>query len=102
MMYSAKVILDSRALSRNSASSRAIPLLKLLKQVEELSSDDDAQCKIWWLEPWMWITVIVSATNWKNFFKRRYLMAVSESSKSTSGWLQYNKIFNNECADETL
>lgn len=104
-----------RMLSRNAASSRAIPTTKLLDQVQNnpfipkhwganqkgmqafsiLPSDKQQLCKTKWLkardeavktveelltiglhkqianrllEPWMWVTVIASATNWSNFF----------------------------------
>lgn len=107
-----------RAFSRNAASSRAIPIAKMIERVEqdpvlpvwwgknqsgmqaaeELSEDQIAHCKLDWrfardsavraarslsdrglhkqianrlLEPWMWITVIVSATEWQNFFHLR-------------------------------
>jgi hypothetical protein len=107
-------------LSRNSSSSRAIPVVKLLRQVRE-----DPAMPVWWgknqrgmqareeltgealerakrewlaardravaaaellagpdidlhkqisnrvLEPWMFITVLVSATEWENFYGRR-------------------------------
>ena len=111
-------IMTHRVMSRNSASSRAIPVTKLIKAVEE-----DPFIPIWWgkhqsgmqaheeldetrlkaareawlgardeavntakylnnlglhrqianrgLEPWMWITVIISATEWDNFFRLR-------------------------------
>lgn len=140
MAYEAKILLDSisptghrlttfqitfprivlaefnthRMISRNAASSRAIPLSKILQQVEE-----DPFIPIWWpknqpgmqgleeieskdefiaewlvarnnavrharllaavhksipnrlLEPWMWTTVICTATEWENFFYLR-------------------------------
>lgn len=144
MSYSAKTILDSesacgvrlttmeltyprfvhsellthRAFSRSSASSRAIPLAKMLQQVNEdpvipirwgseargmqqgaeLDAPERVVCQCEWLaardmavaqarslgeqglhkslcnrlvEPYMWITVIVSATDWQNFFRLR-------------------------------
>lgn len=107
-----------RKLSRNAASSRAIPVAKMIEQVEQdpfipihwgkaqkgmqafaeldgLSADNCLE--IWLsmrdkavaavkslseiglhkqianrlLEPWMWVTVIASATNWSNFFALR-------------------------------
>lgn len=144
MAYSARILLDSitesgerlttmelvyprfvhsefmthRLFSRNAASSRAIPIEKMIRHVRE-----DPVMPVWWgknqsgmqareelngvdltiaqeqwlrardnaisavnvlsaaklhkqianrlLEPWMWITVIVSATEWKNFFALR-------------------------------
>ena len=109
-----------RAFSRNSASSRAIPVKKIIDRVETdpyipsafslndkgmaannfVYPADDAwdACVEWWLdarnkaleaaksgldtglhkqvvnrllEPWMWQTIIVSATDWDNFFKLR-------------------------------
>lgn len=108
-----------RMLSKNSASSRAIPLAKMIKAVEEnpfipiewqrnhkgmqgteLVNEDDAwHCKNTWLvardhavyqakllgerydvtkqlcnrllEPFMWHTVLVTATEWENFFALR-------------------------------
>lgn len=107
-----------RALSRNAASSRAIPIGRMIEQVitdpfvpdrwfegrpgmqpgEELDAERSASCRTEWLaardnavasaralrasggakeianrllEPWMWTTVIVSATNWENFFLQR-------------------------------
>lgn len=111
-------LLTHRALSRSSASSRAIPLAKMLRQVEEdpvipirwgseakgmqqgaeLSLGDTHNCQRDWLmarddavawaramssrglhkslcnrivEPWMWIMVIVTGTDWQNFFRLR-------------------------------
>lgn len=110
--------LTHRMFSRNSASSRAIPIAKMLERVEtnpvmpvwwgrnqagmqaqeELREDEKERALIRWLgardsalqharelaaigvhkqivnrllEPWMWITVIVSATDWSNFFALR-------------------------------
>lgn len=107
-----------RMFSRNSASSRAIPIKTMILNVlddpvlpvwwgknqagmqakEELSKDEQQTAAILWLEgrnravtsveslsrfglhkqianrllePWMWITVICSATEWDNFFKLR-------------------------------
>ena len=111
-------LLTHRTLSRNSASSRAIPVKKMLDAIKE-----DPVLPVWWgknqsgmqakeevkgtartlsekywlearnsavsyvetlgmfdlhkqisnriTEPWMWITVIVTATEWKNFFALR-------------------------------
>lgn len=111
-------LLTHRMLSRNSSSSRAIPITKMIEQVKS-----DPVMPVWWgknqqgmqaneelddaalesvkrewllarddaienagilssdglhkqivnrlLEPWMWITVIVSATEWANFFHLR-------------------------------
>ncbi len=111
-------VLTHRMLSRNSASSRAIPVEKLIQRVvddpfipvyiganqkgmqagEELSEEARASAVTLWLsarnkavdharmltnigvhkqvvnriiEPWMWITVIVSATEWDNFYGLR-------------------------------
>lgn len=111
-------IMTHRMLSRNSASSRAIPTEKLIKMVEndpfipvyiganqkgmqagqELNEEDRTKAVTMWLaakeaaiyhasvlnrmgvhkqvinrllEPWMWITVIISATEWTNFFGLR-------------------------------
>jgi thymidylate synthase ThyX len=111
-------LLTHRALSRSSASSRAIPVQKLIEQVkldpvepvywgknqagmqarEELRDRERLACEAAWrdarhdavrsarelftlgahkqivnrlLEPWMWITVIVTATDWANFFALR-------------------------------
>lgn len=106
-----------RLLSRNCASSRAIPVSKVLEQVRrepfmpefqraqkgmvglnDLSEDEVSRAKFHWLcardeavfhaenlmkggiakqhanrllEPWMTVPVIVSATEWDNFFKLR-------------------------------
>ena len=111
-------IMTHRALSRNAASSRAIPTEKLIQRViddpwipsyigknqkgmqalEALGEHDRQVAERMWLEardlavgqarqlvtlgvhkqvvnriiePWMWITVIVSATEWENFFELR-------------------------------
>lgn len=111
-------VLTHRMLSRNSASSRAIPTPKLIQRViddpvipahigrnqkgmqaaEALSEVDRASAVSEWLqlrdsavetarrlhdlgvhkqivnraiEPWIWITVIISATEWENFFALR-------------------------------
>lgn len=106
-----------RMLSRNAASSRAIPTEKLIQRViddpfipefrenkkgmqagESLSADDSIVARDLWLherdhavakaremhglnihkqyinrllEPWMWVTVIASATDWANVWKLR-------------------------------
>ena len=107
-----------RAFSRNSASSRAIPVEKMLKKVEEdpfvpvhwgknqkgMQANDEVSPELAWtsevewlsardaavkhakellklgihkqitnrlLEPWLWHTVIVTATEWSNFFALR-------------------------------
>lgn len=106
-----------RLFSRNAASSRAIPVKKMLEQVENdpakpvhwginqagmqaeniLSPEEAVEAEKWWgyvgqavaldvkqcqyplhkqvlnrlLEPWQWMTVIVTATDWKNFFHLR-------------------------------
>lgn len=111
-------IMTHRMLSKNSASSRAIPTEKLISMViddpfipeyiganksgmqagEELSEEEKAQARYIWLsgrdeavecarcmlkigvhkqvvnriiEPWMWITIIVSATEWENVWGLR-------------------------------
>lgn len=108
-------LLTHRMFSRNSASSRAIPVSKLIERVREdpviplrwgaaqkgmVSGDDlppEELNKLWLqardhaidyaflmlslgchktlpnrlLEPWMWITVLVTATDWDNFFTLR-------------------------------
>lgn len=110
--------LTHRMISRNSASSRAIPVAKMLQKIkddpvipvwwgkaqsgmqanEEISTSDQYYAKQSWLylrtqaveaaeqlailglhkqivnrlvEPWMWITVIASATDWNHFFNLR-------------------------------
>lgn len=111
-------IMTHRKLSRNSASSRAIPLAKMIERVindpvipihwgknqkgmqasEELGDEQKRLALFYWLtardsaivaakemeriglhkqlanrllEPWMWITIIVSATNFENLFALR-------------------------------
>lgn len=111
-------VMTHRVFSRNSASSRAIPIKKMLEQIEndpampvwwgknqagmqareELTGQDRENAIQSWLaardaaveyvrhleatgvhkqivnrvvEPWMFITVLVSATEWDNFFKLR-------------------------------
>lgn len=107
-------LMDDPMLSRNAASSRAIPIPKMLDQIrndpaspvhwgknqsgmqarQELEDLDKIAAEDWWLrgaammaehvescpvplhkqvsnrvlEPWMMMTVIVTATDWKNFF----------------------------------
>lgn len=112
-------LLTHRMLSRNSASSRAMPISKMIERVktdpvepvwwgknqsgmqakEELDDVAKFDAKTYWhnarhtairyaeclaeigahkqivnrlLEPWMWITVIVSATDWWHFFNLRH------------------------------
>lgn len=107
-----------RQLSRNASSSRAIPIAKMIEQVqqdpfipvywgknqpgmkarEELSPDAKVVCAMEWLkardravesvqalatmglhkqtvnrilEPWMWVNVICTATEWDNFYALR-------------------------------
>ena len=111
-------IMTHRLLSRNAASSRAIPVEKMIARViddpfipihwgknqkgmqadQELTSEEKEKAFRTWLsarneavlhagtltamglhkqivnrllEPWMWITVIISATEWTNFFALR-------------------------------
>jgi hypothetical protein len=109
-------IMTHRMLSKNSASSRALPVSKLIKQVLESpvvpirfgseqrgmqtggEVDDVASCEDAWLaarlgavdtahklidlgvhksivnrllEPWMWITIVISGTEWDNLWKLR-------------------------------
>lgn len=111
-------IMTHRVFARNSASSRAIPFLKLMRQVQddpvipirwgaeqkgmaqgqeldvahqlqsknhmfELHKKACEQAKKMYdeglhksicnryIEPWMWITVIITATDWQNFFRQR-------------------------------
>lgn len=111
-------LLTHRQLSRNSSSSRAIPISKMIEQVKnnpampvywgknqagmqaETELDPESAKRAWecWtvarsaalefaqrmvdlnvhkqivnrlLEPWMWITTIISATEWRNFFYLR-------------------------------
>lgn len=111
-------IMTHRQLSRNSASSRAIPLKKMIERVSsnpvfplhwgknqkgmqaEQELDEEQRLNAAWqwlgardaaiskasqletigihkqlgnrlLEPWMWITVIMTATNWENLFALR-------------------------------
>lgn len=112
-------LMDDPFLSRNAASSRAIPVSKMLDQVREdpampihwgknqggmqayteLSAEDAESAQAWWktlglqvagaveeasdmyglhkqvlnrvIEPWQWMTVVVTATDWKNFFALR-------------------------------
>jgi hypothetical protein len=111
-------VMTHRLFSRNAASSRAIPMSKLIQQVKdspfvplhwgqnqkgmqaetEMSPKDIGLARFNWLvardqavataellnelglhkqignrliEPFMWITIVVSATNWENFFHLR-------------------------------
>lgn len=112
-------LMDDPFLSRNAASSRAIPVKKMLDQVREdpampvhwgknqggmqayteLSQEEAESAQAWWqtlglqvagsveeaaemyglhkqvlnrvIEPWQWMTVVVTATDWKNFFALR-------------------------------
>lgn len=111
-------LMTHRVFSRNAASSRAIPIDKMIQQVEqnpampvwwgknqsgmqakeELSDTEKTAARHTWLaardeavlkarelqrigahkqlvnrliEPWMWITVLVTATDWANFFALR-------------------------------
>ena len=111
-------VLTHRVYSRNSSSSRAIPIEKMIKQVvddpvipvrwgknqkgmqafEELSKESKKAAEIIWLkardeavnkaysllncgvhkqlvnrilEPWMWITIIITGTEWDNFINLR-------------------------------
>lgn len=111
-------LLTHRVFSRNSSSSRAIPIAKMIQRViddpvmpvswgrnqrgmqagAELSGDELAAAQAAWLrgrdaavevartlaaaglhkqvvnrvlEPWMWITVLITATEWDNFFAQR-------------------------------
>lgn len=109
-------LMTHRVFSRNSSSSRAIPIEKMIEQVqndpvmpvywgknqrgmqakEELQGEEREAAIEWWLtsrdlavnqvkqrpnvhkqianrilEPWMWITVLVSSTEFNNFFNLR-------------------------------
>lgn len=109
-------LMTHRVFSRNSSSSRAIPIEKMIEQVEndpvipvywgknqrgmqakeELKGEEKEAAIEWWLtsrdlavnqvkrrpdvhkqianrilEPWMWITVLVSSTEFNNFFNLR-------------------------------
>ncbi len=111
-------IMTHREFSKNSASSRAIPLTKMADRIEknpffwlhwgkgqkgmqavhELTQEDKLAAAARWMiardvaleqlhalkdlgihkqignritEPWMWITIIISATNWENLFALR-------------------------------
>ena len=111
-------LMTHRIFSRNSASSRALPISKVIERVktnpvlpvwwgknqsgmqayEEFNSSDQSELIERWLyardnavkdaeillhrgvhkqlvnrllEPWMWITVLVTATEWQNFFALR-------------------------------
>lgn len=125
-----------RMLSRNSASSRAIPVARMIKQVvedpfvpiswgknkpgmqstEEMGPGDSEVCTREWLkarmaalktvqqltdlglhkqtanrllEPWMWTTSVITATEWSNFFALRdhddaepHIMALAKSMRA--------------------
>jgi hypothetical protein len=124
-----------RVFSRNAASSRAIPIDKIIKRVEEfpvipvewgmnqggmqadrLLEDTAAlRCTEVWLrardqavrfardfkergvhkqlvnrilEPWMWITVIVSSTDWANFFSLRCHTAAQPEIRKIANLMQ--------------
>lgn len=125
-----------RMFSRNSASSRAIPVEKILKRVsenpalpvyfglekpgmqagEEMSEQDIERCKDTirdmskdaildasylnqtmflhkqnanrYLEPWMWHTVIVTATEWNNFFWQRCSPLAQPEMKAAADEMQ--------------
>ena len=117
-----------RMFSRNAASSRAIPVAKMIAMIEEdpfipefkknakgmqgvepLDQTEKRQAKVYWagaarsmvsasnvlsdknglnihkqytnrlLEPWMWATVIVTATDWSNMFAQRVHPAAEPS-----------------------
>lgn len=117
-----------RMFSRNAASSRAIPVAKMIAKIEEdpfipefkknakgmqgvepLDQTERRQAKVYWaqaarnmvsasnvlsdknglnihkqytnrlLEPWMWATVIVTATDWNNMFAQRVHPAAEPS-----------------------
>jgi thymidylate synthase ThyX len=161
-MYEAKVILDSvseaghrlttmqvtlprivlaelnthRMFSRNSASSRAIPVKVMLEKVKndpffplfwgknqkgmqasvELSESEKAEANMAWLglrdqaiktveylalgaldvhkqianrllEPWLWHTVVISATEWANFFGLRRHKAAQPEINKPANWV---------------
>lgn len=128
-------ILTHRDKSRNSASSRAIPVSRMLRNIEEnpvvpihwganqkgmqafdvLSPEDQEKAKALWLsardsavsharqllelglhkqianritEPWMWITVILSGTNWNHMFKLRCHEAAEPHFQRLSGMMR--------------
>lgn len=136
-------LMTHRMFSRNSSSSRAIPIEKMIKQVQ-----DDPAGPVWWgknqagmqaleeltgiqlangrrlwleardaavesayrmmdrescgahkqivnrlLEPWMWITVLVTATEWVNFFNLRCHPAAQPEIRKIAEMMkhEYNK-----------
>jgi thymidylate synthase-like protein len=128
-------LLTHRQFSRNSSSSRAIPIEKMIERVEK-----DPVLPVWWgknqmgmqareelegpeknyviklwldahydvartarkmaacgvhkqivnriLEPWMWITVIISATEYENFFKLRCHLDAQPELKHIADMMQ--------------
>lgn len=127
-------LLTHRMFSRNSASSRAIPVEKMIRNVREnpvipihwganqsgmqadseLSSDDQEFAKLEWLsardtaifraerllelglhkqianrllEPWMWITVIVSTTSFEHFRRLRCHPAAEPHFQKLAGMM---------------
>lgn len=129
-----------RVFSRNAASSRAIPLIKIVEQVqtdpvipafwgknqsgmqayEELTDAERDRAITDWLrardnavqsalalhqrgvhkqlanrllEPWMWITVIVSATEWDNYFDLRQDSSMSVPPGTVNPRLRLNPRF---------
>lgn len=154
-------IMTHRALSKNAASSRAIPVTKVIQAVQEnpatpewwgkkqigmqandqLSTDEIEECKKIWLanrdntiqyseqlmraglhkqianrvlEPWFRITVLVTATDWDNFFALRahpaaqpefqvlaYRMLDAMVNKSTPrevDWMDWHIPFDPDCS----
>ncbi|HEY0076590.1 MAG TPA: FAD-dependent thymidylate synthase [Abditibacteriaceae bacterium] len=134
-------LMTHRMFSRNSASSRAIPIEKMIQRVvddpampvywganqkgmqaeQELSEEEkkvaiqewlnarnDAICRVRWLmkvnvhkqivnrllEPWMWITVIVSATEYENFFHLRCHPAAQPEIRHIAEMMQELYRFN--------
>ena len=130
-----------RMISRNAASSRAIPTEKLIQRViddpfipefrlnkkgmqagESLGHDDAFVAEAHWLkqrdeavcaardlhkldchkqyvnrllEPWMWCTVIASATEWNNLFNQR-CHPDAEPSFQKIAWLAYDEMQKSE------
>jgi thymidylate synthase ThyX len=127
-------LLTHRALSRSSASSRAIPVPKLIQRVmddpfvpehigknqrgmqasEQLTESERAEAVAEWLkardsavkhaeymvslgvhkqvvnrliEPWMWITVIYTATDWNNFWALRIHEAAEPHFQHIAGMM---------------
>ena len=153
-----------RVFSKNTASSRAIPVGKFIKQVEEdpvfptywgknqsgmkavveLSSENIKKATSIWakakdqmiiaaqklqllelhkqitnrlLEPWFYVTVLVTSTEWNNFFKLRCSVdaqpemkqiadmmkkALSESTASPLNYGQWHIPFGEECSKLSL